>query len=197
MLLSLSPFLVLGGLLQTKVLQSGEAAQNAAFSAANNLALEVVAGFNTVSSFVWEDTAVSKFTVHVETAVPARKRAAHLTAIAWGMSFFFLFAVYALGFWYGAVLVARGIPAGNFTILPGGTLPPPCCGGISYSSFLIVFMSVMMGAMGLGQMLSVTPDFAAARTAGVSCIPSPPPATIRRLTSPTPQLPFPSLQDTP
>jgi ABC-type multidrug transport system fused ATPase/permease subunit len=117
-----------------------------------------------VTSFVWEEVARERFNAFVATAVPARKRAAHLAGFAWGLSFFFVFAVYSLGFWYGAVLVARGIPP------TGSGLTQPCCGGIAYSAFLTVFMCIMLGAMGLGQMMSCQPDFAAARQAGYAVL---------------------------
>jgi hypothetical protein len=63
-----------------------------------------------------------------ETRKP-RTTGVHLAALAWGASFFFIFAVYSLGFWYGAQLVAAGIPPRNGTVIngvfygPGSVLP--------------------------------------------------------------------------
>lgn len=60
---------------------------------------------------------------------------------------------------YGAQLVADGIPP------PGSTYPPGTvvAGGIKVGDMLIVFFSIIMGAMGLGQMFSLNPEFAACR----------------------------------
>jgi len=58
---------------------------------------------------------------------------------------FIIFGVYALGFWYGSKLVAEGE-------MQGGDL-------------IIVFFSVMIGAMGLGQGAQLMPDVAKARGA--------------------------------
>jgi hypothetical protein len=60
-------------------------------------------------------------------------------------SFFFMFAVYSLGFWYGAQLVAAGIPPPNATIPGTNTTYPPGTvlpGGLAVGDMLIVFFSV-------------------------------------------------------
>lgn len=57
---------------------------------------------------------------------------------------------YALGFWYGAQLVAD----------------TPANGGILLGDMLIVFFSVIMAAVGVSGALQVQSDFARARTAG-------------------------------
>lgn len=80
----------------------------------------------------------------------SRLHAVVLNAVAYGFSLFVVFAVYALGFWYGAQLVADG----------------PANGGILLGDMLIVFFSIVMAAMGLSQALSVQGDFAKARVAG-------------------------------
>ncbi len=66
----------------------------------------------------------------------------------------FLLHRYALGFWYGAQLVAD----------------TPANGGILLGDMLIVFFSVIMAAVGVSGALTVQSDFARARTAGHSII---------------------------
>jgi ATP-binding cassette subfamily B (MDR/TAP) protein 1 len=56
-----------------------------------------------------------------------------------------VFGVYALGFWYAGQLIVNG------ELLPGDAL--------------IVFFSVMIGAMGLGQAAAILPEIAKAKGA--------------------------------
>jgi ATP-binding cassette subfamily B (MDR/TAP) protein 1 len=62
-----------------------------------------------------------------------------------GFSFFFMFAVYSLGFWYGGRLITNG------EMLPG--------------DILTVFFSIMVGAMGIGSAAQLIPDIAKAKGA--------------------------------
>lgn len=75
-----------------------------------------------------------------------------------------MFAVYSLGFWYGAQLVAEGMPPPNST-LPVGTVMP---GGIAVGDMLIVFFAVIMGAMGLGQVCTLV-EFLVAHFSFLRC----------------------------
>jgi len=70
---------------------------------------------------------------------------AHQMSAGIGFSFFFMFAVYSLGFWFGGQLIAAG------EMEPGDVLT--------------VFFSIMIGAMGIGQASQLNPDFAKAKGA--------------------------------
>ena len=50
-----------------------------------------------MSSFNWEDHARERYFGFMDETVKPRKTGVHLAALAWGASFFFMFAVYALG----------------------------------------------------------------------------------------------------
>ena len=62
--------------------------------------------------------------------------------------------------------MADGLPPPNSTV-PAGTVMP---GGIAVGDMLIVFFSIIMGAMGLGQMFSVNPEFANCRASAYQVI---------------------------
>ena len=144
-LLAISPLLAIGSIMQMQILTKGQQSQSGPFQRASNLAIEVIGGFSTVASFNWERHADQKYRELIAATEPARKRAAHLAGFAWGLSFFFIFAVYSLGFWYGSVLVADGVLV-NMTV--GNTTTfESAGGGISVGDFLTTFIAVLMGGV--------------------------------------------------
>eukprot|EP01122_Echinamoeba_exundans_P012456 TRINITY_DN5205_c0_g1_i1.p2 TRINITY_DN5205_c0_g1~~TRINITY_DN5205_c0_g1_i1.p2 ORF type:complete len:268 (-),score=65.18 TRINITY_DN5205_c0_g1_i1:1276-2079(-) len=71
---------------------------------------------------------------------------AHVQGVALGGSALFIFCIFSLGFWYGGQLVIAGEMNGG--------------------SVLTVFISVIMAAMGAGQLLQILPDLSKARASG-------------------------------
>jgi ABC-type bacteriocin/lantibiotic exporter with double-glycine peptidase domain len=99
-LIAISPLMGIGSVLQMKVLAAGTQSQAGPFQRATDLAIEVINGFSTVASFNWENSADEKYNRFIDETRKPRAKAVHLGALFWGLSFFFMFAVYALGFWY-------------------------------------------------------------------------------------------------
>lgn len=153
-LVAIAPLIALAALIQAKLLQSGAARNSEAYQGANSLALEVISSIRVVASFVWETAAQTDFLERLMRTRSDRMKALHLTAVGSGFSLFCVFAVYSLGFWYGAQLVAD----------------TPANGGILLGDMLIVFFSVVIAAAAFGQLMSVLPDFARARVAGYNLL---------------------------
>lgn len=143
-LISITPLVAAGAIIQSKVTAMGIASQAEKYKQATSLAIEVISGFRTVSSFVWEEQAQALFFEKLAANKKSRRCNLNITAAFLGFNLFIVFAVYALGFWYGAQLIALG----------------PANGGILLGDMLIVFFSVVMAAVGMSQALSVFPDFA-------------------------------------
>lgn len=143
-LLAISPLIAIAGVVQSKLMAMSAVTQSQSYARATAHAVEVVSGIRVVASFVWENEAQQIFNDRLSEAFTSQKREIHLTAVGLGFSLFCVFSVYSLGFWYGAQLVAD----------------TPANGGILLGDMLIVFFSVIMAAMGLGQAMGVLPDFA-------------------------------------
>lgn len=107
-LLAISPLMALGGVLQMRILAASTEKQTEAFKKATNLAVECIAAIGTVVSFGWEGEARKRYFEHLDETRKPRVTSVHMAGLAWGASFFFMFAVYSLGFWYGAQLIANG-----------------------------------------------------------------------------------------
>lgn len=148
-LLAVSPLIAVATVIQGKLLATGAAKNALAYRAVSALALEVISGYRIVASFVWEEEAELLLEERLHSTRRERYKAIHLTGAGSGFSFFCIFAVYALGFWYGAQLVAD----------------TPANGGILLGDMLIVFFSVMTAAAAVGLLTAALPDLAKARVA--------------------------------
>jgi ABC-type multidrug transport system fused ATPase/permease subunit len=148
-LLAISPLIAVAAVIQAKLMAKAAVKNSIAFQNANSLALEVIGGFRIVASFVWEDHAEALFLHYLNSSKKDRIKALQLASIGSGFSLFCIFAVYALGFWYGAQLVAD----------------TPANGGILLGDMLIVFFSVVLTAAAFGQVMNVFPELAKGRVA--------------------------------
>lgn len=119
---------------------------------ASSLAAEVIGGFRTVLSFDWQDEAVRRYSLLLQRTKKESHKEVHVNGLVFGLSYLLMFWVNALIFWYGSTLV----------------LATPANGGITQGDFIIVFMSVLMSAMGLGQAVAISPDFARSRGAAAN-----------------------------
>lgn len=151
-LLSVSPVLVLGAWGQGELIRRGLERERVASQDALGFAMEVIAAFRIVASFAWESVANATYNTKIDQTKKSRNMALLMQALGGGLAMFFVFSLYALGFWYGAQLVADG----------------PANGGILLGDMLIVFFSIIAAAMGFAQLLTALPAFAMARAAAFS-----------------------------
>lgn len=138
--------------IRARVLAKASHVQSDTNAGASSLAMEVIGGFRTVLSFDWQDEAVSRYSMLLQRTKTDSRKEVHVNGIVFGLSYLLMFWVNALIFWYGSTLV----------------LATPANGGITQGDFIIVFMSVLMSAMGLGQAVAISPDFARSRGAAAN-----------------------------
>ncbi len=148
-LVAIAPLIALAAVIQGKLLASGAAKNAESYRQVSSLALEVIAGFRVVASFVWEEEAEALLEARLQATRRERLEGVHLMGVGSGFSFFCIFAVYSLGFWYGAQLIAD----------------TPAQGGILVGDMLIVFFSVVSAAAAFGLLTAAIPDLARARVA--------------------------------
>ncbi len=138
--------------IRARVLAKASHVQSDTNAGASSLATEVIGGFRTVISFDWQDEAVSHYSMLLQKTKTDSRKEVQVNGIVFGLSYLLMFWVNALIFWYGSTLV----------------LATPANGGITQGDFIIVFMSVLMSAMGLGQAVAISPDFARSRGAAAN-----------------------------
>ena len=127
-LLSVTPLLGIAFTLFAKVLMQSTGKGQDAYSDANAIASEAIQGFRTVLSFIREDYEIKRFSDSLDRTYKEGKMRSHLLGMGMGFVNLVMFGTYALGFWYGGQLVMDG--------------------EMDVGDMLIVFFSVIMGAMG-------------------------------------------------
>mmetsp|Transcript_9271 Transcript_9271/g.18897 ORF Transcript_9271/g.18897 Transcript_9271/m.18897 type:complete len:1302 (-) Transcript_9271:938-4843(-) len=125
------PLLMLSGAIFANVTASATTESQGAYARAGGVADEILSLIRTVTAFGGQTLASQRYYVELQEACRQGIRRAGMTGFAMGMTMFFIFSSYALGFWYGSRLVRSGeLQAGDV---------------------VIVFFSVVLGAMSMGQ----------------------------------------------
>lgn len=134
------------------------AAQNQAleqYSAAGATAAEALGAVRTVTALNAQPEVIGRYNGYLELAKRIGIVKGVKVGFAQGFLFFCLLGTFALGFWYGAQLVARSIDQGctqHGDCLTGGTV-------------LSTFFAVMMGSTALGQVAPPMTSFFEAKAA--------------------------------
>ncbi|XP_068702225.1 ATP-dependent translocase ABCB1-like [Montipora foliosa] len=144
-ILAASPLIMIAGGIIGKLLTSATAQELDAYAKAGSIAEEVLSAIRTVAAFGGEKKEIDRYASHLGEAKDFGIKKGLTSGL--GMAFFqlIMFGSYALAFWYGAKLIIDGE-------MNGGDL-------------LIVFFSVLIGAMQLGQAGPNFNDVATARGA--------------------------------
>lgn len=104
-LLAAVPVLATAGGLVGVTIAAGIRNSQGAFAKAGAIAQEALANIKTVYAFNGQERMLKKFEVQCDIAVKFGEQRALRTGAAFGVFFGSLFGIYALGFWYGSVLV--------------------------------------------------------------------------------------------
>ncbi|XP_074620270.1 ATP-dependent translocase ABCB1-like [Acropora palmata] len=144
-IIAVSPLIVIAGGIIGKLLSSATTQELNAYAKAGSIAEEVISAIRTVAAFGGEKKEIERYASHLGEARDFGIKKGVMSGL--GMAFFqlIMFGSYSLAFWYGAKLIIDNE-------LNGGDL-------------LIVFFSVLVGAMQLGQAGPNFTDVATARGA--------------------------------
>lgn len=123
-----------------------------AYAKAGGVAEEVFSSIRTVMAFGGQSKEIDRFQDNLTFAKKAGIKRGMATGIGAGLVWGIIYASYALAFWYGISLILAA------------------CDGNSYSSsdLLIVFFSVLIGAMQIGQAAPYIEAFSVARGAAAT-----------------------------
>ncbi|XP_023032967.1 ATP-dependent translocase ABCB1 [Drosophila willistoni] len=107
------------------------------YAGAAVVAEEALSGIRTVKAFEGEEKEVAAYKVRVVGAKELNIKRNMFSGLGFGLLWFFIYASYALAFWYGVGLVLKGYKDPYYANYDPGTM-------------ITVFFSVMMGSMNIG-----------------------------------------------
>ncbi|CAD5117028.1 DgyrCDS5857 [Dimorphilus gyrociliatus] len=129
-ILSVSPFLVLSGVIMGKLTSSMTQKELSAYAKAGAVAEEVLTAIRTVTAFNGGKKECERYNGNLTDAQNFGVKRGFVSGLSMGMVFFFIFGSYALAFWYGSKLVRES----DYTV----------------GDMLIVFFSVVFAAFAIG-----------------------------------------------
>ncbi|XP_055939948.1 ATP-dependent translocase ABCB1-like [Argiope bruennichi] len=141
-IMSMTPLLTLSSAYVGKRIATSSAREQKKYAIAGGLAEECLSNIKTVTMFNGQDGEIQRYKSALNEALKVAIRKYTVTGIAFGFTFFVLYASYALAFWYGGKLVSEN------KMTPGDV-------------FSVIF-SVMIGSFALGNAM---PQLAAVATA--------------------------------
>jgi len=147
------PFIVLSGTLFVFVLQKVAVVSNLAYSKAGGIAEECINAIRTVVALGGEEREKARYHQGLQEAKNKVLKFYYLAGFAIGMVFFSKMGAYALGFWYGSVLIDNGT-TNAITGEPYDT-----------GDVLAVFFSILIGSQAIAQITPCLSTFADARIA--------------------------------
>uniref|UniRef100_A0A2K6GQZ3 P-type phospholipid transporter n=1 Tax=Propithecus coquereli TaxID=379532 RepID=A0A2K6GQZ3_PROCO len=144
-IMAISPILGLSAAIWAKILSTFSDKELAAYAKAGAVAEEALGAIKTVIAFGGQNKELERYQKHLENAKKIGIKKAISANISMGISFLFIYASYALAFWYGSTLVI----AKEYTI----------------GNAMTVFFSILIGAFSVGQAAPCIDAFANARGA--------------------------------
>lgn len=145
-LLAVAPLMMGSMALMSRYMQRSERGSSDDYADANIIATETLASFRTILAFTHEDYERHRYAGALSESLAKGVKRGYVNGVGMGVTFFILFGIYALGFWYGGRLVVV-----EKIMTPG--------------SMLTVFFAIVMGSRGIGQGMGQLPDLVKARVA--------------------------------
>ncbi|XP_039007564.1 ABC transporter B family member 4-like [Hibiscus syriacus] len=147
-ILALIPLIGVNGYIQAKFMKGFSADAKMMYEEASQVANDAVGSIRTVASFCAEEKVMQLYKKKCEGPMKTGIRQGLISGIGYGLSFFFLFSVYATSFYGGAQLVAHG--------------------KATFADVFQVFLALTMAAVGISQSSSFAPDSNKAKMAAAS-----------------------------
>ncbi|XWS31896.1 hypothetical protein CRYUN_Cryun23aG0115100 [Craigia yunnanensis] len=147
-ILAIIPLIGLNGYIQVKFMKGFSADAKMMYEEASQVANDAVGSIRTVASFCAEDKVMQLYKKKCEGPMKTGIRQGLISGSGFGLSFFFLFCVYATSFYAGAQLVKHG--------------------HATFSDVFQVFFALTMATIGISQSSSFAPDSSKAKTAAAS-----------------------------
>ncbi|KAK8702333.1 hypothetical protein V6N13_020694 [Hibiscus sabdariffa] len=146
--LALIPLIGVNGYIQAKFMKGFSADAKMMYEEASQVANDAVGSIRTVASFCAEEKVMQLYKRKCEGPMKTGIRQGLISGIGYGISFFFLFSVYATSFYGGAQLVKHD--------------------KATFGDVFRVFLALTMAAVGISQSSSFAPDSNKAKIAAAS-----------------------------
>ncbi|XP_039012159.1 ABC transporter B family member 4-like [Hibiscus syriacus] len=147
-ILALIPLVGVNGYIQAKFMKGFSADAKMMYEEASQVANDAVGSIRTVASFCAEEKVMQLYKKKCEAPIKTGLRQGLISGTGYGLSFFFLFSVYATSFYAGAQLVEHGYT--------------------TFTDVFRVFLALTMAAVGISQTSSFAPDSNKAKIAAAS-----------------------------
>ncbi|XP_072009924.1 ATP-binding cassette sub-family B member 5-like [Engystomops pustulosus] len=148
-ILATSPLVALSTALCSKMMVSLTSKELTAYAKAGSVAEEVLSSVRTVVAFGGQEKEIQRYTNNLGEARNIGIKKAITSQLAVGFMYFIIYASYALGFWYGSVLILGG-------------------NGYTIGDVLVVLFSIVLSSYCVGQAASHLDAFSVARGAAYS-----------------------------
>ncbi|GMI98931.1 P-GLYCOPROTEIN 4, MULTIDRUG RESISTANCE 4, ARABIDOPSIS P-GLYCOPROTEIN 4, ATP-binding cassette B4 [Hibiscus trionum] len=148
LVLGLIPLIGVSGYVEVKSMKGFSADAKMMYEEASQVANDAVGSIRTVASFCAEEKVMQIYRKKCEGPLQTGIRQGLISGVGFGLSFFFMFNVYATSFYAGAQLVKRG--------------------NATFSDVLQVFFALTMATVGISQSSSFAPDSSKAKSAAAS-----------------------------
>ncbi|XP_063781235.1 ATP-binding cassette sub-family B member 5-like [Pseudophryne corroboree] len=145
-IMATSPLVAISTAICSKMVVSLTSKELSAYAKAGAVAEEVLSSIRTVVAFGGQEKEIKRYTNNLGQAKEIGIRKAITSQMAVGFMYFFIYATYALGFWYGTTLILGGQ-------------------GYTIGKTLVVFFSVVLSSFCIGQAASHFEAFSVARGA--------------------------------
>ncbi|MBA0763440.1 hypothetical protein Gotri_012880 [Gossypium trilobum] len=146
--LVLLPLIAINGYIQVKFMKGFSADAKLMYEEASQVANDAVGSIRTVASFCAEEKVMELYKKKCEGPMKTGIKQGLISGTGFGVSFFFLFSVYATSFYAGAQLVEHGYT--------------------TFRDVFQVFFALTMAAIGISQSSSFAPDSGKAKSAAAS-----------------------------
>ncbi|KAK8588140.1 hypothetical protein V6N13_087088 [Hibiscus sabdariffa] len=147
-ILALIPLLGVNGYVQAKFMKGFSADAKMMYEEASQVANDAVGSIRTVASFCAEEKVMQLYKKKCDGPMKTGIRQGLISGAGYGLSFFFLFNVYATSFYGGAQLVEHG--------------------HATFADVFRVFLALSMAVVGISQSSTFTPDSNKAKIAAAS-----------------------------
>ena len=141
---SAMPVLILAVSICARAVSVFSAKEQSIYGKAGAIAEEVLSSIRTVFAFGGEEKEIGRYDSKLSLARKAGVMRGVLVALGAGVMWFIIYGSYGLAFWYGVKLIMDDREACTVD-------PEDCNARYTPASLLIVFFSVLMGAMNVGQ----------------------------------------------
>jgi len=145
LMMAFVPFLILGGLIEMKLIIGDEEAVKKEYAESSQIAVEAITNVRTIASLTREETVLRNYDAAISVPIQKKKNRSFLMGLAYGYSQCTIFFTYAAVFRLGIELVIMG--------------------DTTFDNVFKVVTAILFGALAVAQNSSFAPDFAEAQTA--------------------------------